>query len=77
MSSYRYSLTDSSRLQNVVFEKWATLSIGSAKPVQVDIPKQPIFITMIGIGHTRKQGAANRSIDFLYGRLNKTYAAFA
>ncbi len=38
-----YSLTDSSRWQNVVFEKWATLSIGSAKPVQVDYSKAADF----------------------------------
>jgi uncharacterized membrane protein YphA (DoxX/SURF4 family) len=31
-----YSLTDSARWQNVVFEKWATVSVKTAQPVQVD-----------------------------------------
>lgn len=31
-----YTLTDSNRWQNVVFEKWATISIKSAKPVLID-----------------------------------------
>jgi hypothetical protein len=38
-----YSLTDSSRWQNVVFEKWATLSVGSARHVQVDHSKAAGF----------------------------------
>jgi hypothetical protein len=31
-----YSTTDTSRWQNVVFEKWATLSIKTAKPIVID-----------------------------------------
>jgi hypothetical protein len=31
-----YSTTDTNRWQNVVFEKWATLSIKTAKPVKID-----------------------------------------
>lgn len=31
-----YSLTDSIRWQNVVFEKWATLSVKTAKPIVID-----------------------------------------
>jgi len=31
-----YSKTDTSRWQNVVFEKWATISIKTAKPIQLD-----------------------------------------
>lgn len=32
-----YSVTDSNRWQNVVFEKWATISIKVAKPIKPDI----------------------------------------
>lgn len=31
-----YSVTDTNRWQNVIFEKWATLSIKTARPVQID-----------------------------------------
>lgn len=31
-----YSTTDSNRWQNVVFEKWATLSVKTAKPIVID-----------------------------------------
>ncbi|RZL16569.1 MAG: hypothetical protein EOO89_11350 [Pedobacter sp.] len=31
-----YAVTDSNRWQNVVFEKWATLSIKTAKPIMID-----------------------------------------
>lgn len=31
-----YSLTDSNRWQNVIFEKWATVSIKIAKPIKID-----------------------------------------
>ena len=31
-----YSATDTNRWKNVVFEKWATLSIGTNKPVKID-----------------------------------------
>src|SRR5690606_8452082 len=31
-----YSRTDTNRWQNVVFEKWATMSIKTAKPIKVD-----------------------------------------
>lgn len=34
-----YSLTDTNRWQNVVFEKWATLSVKTAKPVKIDLSK--------------------------------------
>lgn len=32
-----YSLTDKNRWQNVVFEKWSTLSIKIARPIQLDL----------------------------------------
>lgn len=32
-----YSRTDTNRWQNVVFEKWATISIKTAKPIQLDL----------------------------------------
>lgn len=32
-----YSKTDTNRWQNVVFEKWATISIKTAKPIQLDL----------------------------------------
>jgi uncharacterized membrane protein YphA (DoxX/SURF4 family) len=32
-----YSRTDSSRWQNVVFEKWATISIKVARPIKIDL----------------------------------------
>ncbi|HTB53181.1 MAG TPA: hypothetical protein VK718_10455 [Ferruginibacter sp.] len=35
--SIPYSLTDTNRWQNVVFEKWATLSIKIAGPIQLDL----------------------------------------
>lgn len=31
-----YSVTDTNRWQNVIFEKWATLSVKSARPLQID-----------------------------------------
>lgn len=34
--SIPYSLTDTNRWQNVIFEKWATLSVKTAKPIQID-----------------------------------------
>jgi hypothetical protein len=36
-TSLPYSATDTSRWKNVVFEKWATLSIGTNKPVKIDL----------------------------------------
>lgn len=32
-----YSTTDSNRWQNVIFEKWATISVKVAKPLQIDL----------------------------------------
>ena len=38
-----YSLTDSSRWQNVIFEKWTTLSIKTAQPIKIDETKSVAF----------------------------------
>ena len=38
-----YSLTDTNRWQNVVFEKWATISIKTARPVKIDFSKGDNF----------------------------------
>lgn len=38
-----YSNTDTGRWQNVIFEKWATLSVGSARRLQVDDSKAAEF----------------------------------
>jgi hypothetical protein len=40
-----YSLTDSSRWQNVVFEEWNTLSIRSNKPVSIDSNNRHVLFT--------------------------------
>ncbi|SIN75859.1 hypothetical protein [Chitinophaga niabensis] len=38
-----YSTTDSNRWQNVVFEKWATLSIKIAKPLKLDLSTGDVY----------------------------------
>lgn len=38
-----YSLTDTNRWQDVVFEKWATLSVKIARPIKLDVSKASGF----------------------------------
>ncbi len=42
-STIPYSITESNRWQNVVFEKWATVSIKTAKPVKIDHSRGDTF----------------------------------
>jgi len=62
-----YSLTDSNRWQNVVFEKWATISIKIAKPIVLDRTN--------GDGYHREDIYRNYESAGVGGRHYYTYTA--
>ncbi|MBL7698030.1 MAG: DoxX family protein [Chitinophagaceae bacterium] len=55
-----YSLTDTNRWHNVIFEKWATLSIKTAKPIQVDNSTGDEFFTDDNDRNFESAGVAGR-----------------
>jgi hypothetical protein len=62
-----YSVTDSNRWQNVVFEKWATISIKVAKPLKPD--------TTTGDGYFEKDIDRNFELAGVAGRRYFAYSA--
>ena len=74
-----YSPTDPDRWQNVVFEKWATLSIKTAKPVQMDQSNGDVYTTSdmernfesTGVGGRRYYGYSVDSVKHTLQLQNK------
>jgi hypothetical protein len=60
-----YSLTDTSRWQNVVFEKWATLSVKIAKPIKIDLSKADGFYND-DMDRTYEQAGAGERLYYSY-----------